>query len=71
MNQRWHYHIAPMSASDERALAAFGADGWELVAVVPLEMQRVRCYFKRPAPMERIPWKGFAAEMTEDASATR
>jgi len=44
----WEYkHLAAETAPDETELNALGAEGWELVGVVPTPTA-VHCYLKRP-----------------------
>jgi hypothetical protein len=46
----WEYHTAAIRPDDEAHLNRLGAEGWELVAVVPAENPASPvCYFKRPA----------------------
>jgi hypothetical protein len=48
--QRWEYLTAPVLVHSTKAiLDNFGADGWELVQVVPgMNPENLVAYFKRP-----------------------
>ncbi len=47
---RWIYRVEIVDHVESGDLNAFGADGWELVAVTPLGAGRRELIFKRPAP---------------------
>lgn len=55
---RWEYMVHERAGSDsmlDRTLTYHGADGWELVTVLPVDSSNtnqclVRLIFKRPAP---------------------
>jgi hypothetical protein len=54
---RWTYQVIEVHASDhdeERTLREWGADGWELVAVVPSprDARSIVQYLKKPLPPE-------------------
>lgn len=52
--QEWEYKMADLDAPDswdldlEKELCKIGADGWELVTVVPTQMIGSFALFKRP-----------------------
>ena len=46
----WEYIAVAGNNGDVRLLAEYGAEGWELVSVVPQFGERVMCYLKRRKP---------------------
>lgn len=49
---KWEYATAPVLVhATKQILDNWGADGWELVSIVPgPNLQNVVAYFKRPLP---------------------
>lgn len=47
---RWSYRVETVGQVDADELNEFGAEGWELMAVTPLDGSRTELIFKRPAP---------------------
>jgi len=47
---RWRYRVEVVAQVDADELNGLGAEGWELVAVTPLDQSRSELIFKRPAP---------------------
>ncbi len=47
---RWSYRVEAVGQVDADELNGFGAEGWELIAVTPLDGGRSELIFKRPAP---------------------
>lgn len=47
---RWTYRVEIVERVDSEELNGLGAEGWELVAVTPLDGNRTELVFKRPAP---------------------
>ena len=50
MTTRWTYRVEVVERIDAAVLNEIGADGWELVAVMPSGEGRTELIFKRLAP---------------------